>query len=109
MGPLLPVMVLVCVSVAVTVWLPAVTSVTPLVKVCTPLSATCTHQDCTVDYEAAQKNGTPLPSLHSSEFAPNRPITAESWAPRNCGGCLEAAPLLANWRRVPTAIWCPAS
>jgi hippurate hydrolase len=26
-------------------------------------------------YEAAQKNGTPLPSLHSSEFAPNRPIT----------------------------------
>ncbi|MEO8430719.1 MAG: amidohydrolase [Acidobacteriota bacterium] len=26
-------------------------------------------------YDASKKNGTPLPSLHSSEFAPNRPIT----------------------------------
>jgi hippurate hydrolase len=26
-------------------------------------------------YEAAQKNGTPLPSLHSSEFAPDRERT----------------------------------
>ncbi len=26
-------------------------------------------------YEASQKNGTPLPSLHSSEWAPNREIT----------------------------------
>lgn len=26
-------------------------------------------------YEASKKNGTPLPSLHSSEFAPNRPVT----------------------------------
>jgi amidohydrolase len=26
-------------------------------------------------YEDARKNGTPLPSLHSSEWAPNRPIT----------------------------------
>ena len=33
-----PVMVLVTVSVAVTVWLPAVTRVTPLLKVWTPLS-----------------------------------------------------------------------
>jgi hippurate hydrolase len=26
-------------------------------------------------YESSKTNGTPLPSLHSSEFAPNRPIT----------------------------------
>jgi amidohydrolase len=26
-------------------------------------------------YEASKKNGTQLPSLHSSEFAPNRPVT----------------------------------
>jgi amidohydrolase len=31
-------------------------------------------------YEAARKNGTPLPSLHSSEWAPNREITLKMGA-----------------------------
>jgi hypothetical protein len=39
MLPLVPVIELVTVSVAVTVWLPTVARVTPLVKVWTPLSA----------------------------------------------------------------------